>query len=206
MKTFSYLHRYEPGTDESAQPLLLLHGTGGNEHDLVPLAQQLSPGSAILSPRGDVLENGAPRFFRRLAEGVFDLDEVAQRTHALADFITAASGRYGIAPGTLTAIGFSNGANIAASLLLLRPETLARAVLLRPMVVLTPKSTPSLAGKSILISSGQMDPIVPPDHPERLAKQFREAGAQVELHTHTASHGLVRDDFAVTASFLRRAH
>ena len=113
----AYIHRFEPGTDASARPLLLLHGTGGDEHDLIPLARQLSPGSTILSPRGDVLENGHPRFFRRFAEGVFDLPDVERRTRALADFIHAAAQQYGFDLSRLMALGFSNGANIAALLL-----------------------------------------------------------------------------------------
>jgi len=166
MATLSYTRRFEPGTDTSAPPLLLLHGTGGNEDDLLPLGRQLAPGSALLSPRGDVSENGMPRFFKRFAEGVFDLEDVARRTHALADFIAA-------------------------------------AVLLRPMVVLEPAQLPSLAGKRILISSGLLDPIVPPDHPEKLATQFRRAGADVALKAHAASHGLAKTDFLEAAQFFR---
>src|SRR5450631_3975217 len=132
MAQLSYHHRFEPGTNPSAPPLLLLHGTGGNEDDLIPLGQNLSPGSALLSPRGDVLEHGQPRFFRRFAEGVFDFADVERRTAALADFISAAAKRYGFDPTRLVGLGFSNGANIGASLLLMRPESLARAVLLRP--------------------------------------------------------------------------
>ena len=198
----SSIHRFEPGSDPAAPPLLLLHGTGGNEHDLIPLGQQLSPGSALLSPRGDVLEHGMPRFFRRLAEGVFDLKEVASRTHALADFLAAATKHYGIDPKKLVAVGFSNGANIAASLLLLRPEALAGAALLRPMVVLEPAKLPGLAGKKVLISSGTDDPIVPADHPARLAQMFRLAGARVSLKQHAAGHGLVPADLAATGEFL----
>jgi phospholipase/carboxylesterase len=205
MSTLSYIHRFEPGTDPAAPPLLLLHGTGGNESDLIPLGQQLSPGSALLSPRGDVSEHGARRFFARLAEGVFDPAEVMRRTHALADFIVAASSRYGLAPGRLTAVGFSNGANIAATLLLLRPETLGAAVLLRPMVVLEPPRLPDLKDRRVLISSGRLDPIVPPDHPDRLADQLRRAGASVTLQTQVASHGLVPADFASAKEFLRAA-
>ena len=198
----SYIHRFEPGSDPAAPPLLLLHGTGGNEHDLIPLGRELAPGSALLSPRGDVLEHGMPRFFRRLAEGVFDLKEVASRTHALADFIAAASKHYGLDQGKLVAVGFSNGANIAASLLLLRPESLAGAALLRPMVVLEPAKLPGLAGKKVLISSGTSDPIVPADHPARLAQMFRLAGARVSLKQHTAGHGLVPADLAAAGEFL----
>jgi predicted esterase len=202
MPTFSYHHRFVPGSDPSAPPLLLLHGTGGDEHDLIPLAQKLSPGSALLSPRGDVSEQGARRFFARLAEGHFDPAEVTRRTHALADFVTAASQHYGLDPARLTALGFSNGANIAATLLLLRPESLAAAVLLRPMVVLEPAKVPDLTGKRILISSGAHDPIVPDDHPARLAQRFRSAGATVTLRTQVASHGLVPGDLAAAGEFL----
>ena len=196
MSTLSHLHRFEAGTDPSAPPLLLLHGTGGDENDLIPLGRKLSPGSALLSPRGDVSEHGARRFFARLAEGVFDPAEVTRRTHALADFIAAAAKHYGLDSGGLTAVGFSNGANIAATLLLLRPETLCAAVLLRPMVVLEPKKLPDLAGKRVLLSSGIEDPIVPNDHPARLTQMLQSAGASVELHWQPAGHGLVSGDFA----------
>jgi len=202
MTPLAYHHRFEPGTDSAAPPLLLLHGTGGDENDLLPVGRKLSPGSALLSPRGDVLEHGQPRFFRRFAEGVFDLADVEKRTHALADFVAAAAQRYGFAPDRLIALGFSNGANIAASLLLLRPETLAGAVLLRPMVVLEPAKVPDLSGKAVLISSGNADPIVPNDHPIRLAQMFRDAGASVTLQTHAAGHGLVPADFAAARKFL----
>jgi predicted esterase len=202
MNSPTYHHLFEPARDSAAAPLLLLHGTGGDERDLVPLARQLAPGAALLSPRGDVLERGAPRFFRRFAEGVFDLADVERRTHALADFIAAAAAHYGFDATRLTALGFSNGANIAASLLLLRPESLAAAALLRPMVVLEPTKVPSLTGKRVLISSGEFDPIVPTDHPTRLAAQFRGAGAEVTLVTHAASHGLVPGDLRAAQDFL----
>jgi len=204
MNAQTYIHQFEPGTDPAAPPVLLLHGTGGDEHDLLPLGRRLCPGSALLSPRGDVLEHGMPRFFRRFAEGVFDLEDVARRTHALADFVAGAAKKYGFAPEKLTAIGFSNGANIAASLLLLRPESLAAAVLLRPMIVLEPAQAPALAGKRVLIASGSQDPIVPPDHPPRLADLFRRAGAEVTLRVHPASHGLTPADLSAAAEFLTR--
>jgi len=202
MSALSYQHRFEPGSYPAAPPLLLLHGTGGDENDLLPLGRKLSPGSALLSPRGDVLENGMPRFFHRLAEGVFDLDEVARRTQALADFVAAAAAEYHFDQSRLLAVGFSNGANIAASLLLLRPETLAGAALLRPMVVLEPAHLPDLQGKRVLISSGTQDPIVPEDHPERLARLFRSAGATVRLQSNAAGHGLVPTDIAAAGKFL----
>ena len=202
MTPLTYHHRFEPGTDDSAPPLLLLHSTGGDENDLIPFGQQLSPGSALLSPRGDVSEHGARRFFARLAEGVFDPAEVTRRTHALADFVAAAAQRYGFDSTRLTAVGFSNGANIATTLLLLRPESLARAVLLRPMVVLEPKKLPDLTGKDVLVSSGTADPLVPNDHPVRLKQLLESAGARVAWHTQPAGHGLVRADFALTRDFL----
>jgi phospholipase/carboxylesterase len=202
MLSLSYHHRFEPGTNHSAPPLLLLHGTGGDENDLIPLAQKLSPGSALLSPRGDVSEHGARRFFARLAEGVFDPAEITRRTLALADFVAAATKQYRLDPARLTAIGFSNGANVAATLLLLRPETIAGAALLRPMVVLEPATLPDLSGKRVLVSAGNVDPIVPADHPPRLAATLQRAGATVTLATHPASHGLVPADFASVREFL----
>jgi predicted esterase len=202
MNPLSYIHRYEPSTQAGSPPLLLLHGTGGNENDLLPVGRQIAPGSALLSPRGDVSENGMPRFFRRLAEGVFDQKEVTARTHALADFLSAAATRYGFGASQLTALGYSNGANIAASLLLLRPESLAGAVLLRPMVVLEPTHVPDLSGKRVAILSGRHDPIVPEDHPERLAAMFRESGADVDLHWLETGHQLAGADFRLAGQFL----
>ena len=203
MKPLTYVHRFEPATVANATPVLLLHGTGGNEADLLPLGRQLAPGSALLSPRGDVSEHGMPRFFRRFAEGVFDLDDVARRTHALADFIADAATSYGFDPGKLAALGYSNGANIAASLLLLRPEALVRAVLLRPMVVLQPKTLPDLSGKHVTLLSGRHDPIVPVDHPPQLAKMLRQAGAQVDLHWLDTGHQLTEEDLRLSGQTLR---
>jgi phospholipase/carboxylesterase len=207
MPPLSYIHRYEPAAlpaaaSANAAPLLLLHGTGGDENDLLPLGRQIAPGSALLSPRGDVSEHGMPRFFRRFAEGVFDLEDVARRSHALADFIVAAAAKYGFDVGQLTALGYSNGANIAASLLLLRPEVLTRAILLRPMVVQEPERLPDLSGKRIVLLSGRHDPIVPVDHPPRLAALFRNAGARVDLHWLETGHGLTEPDLRLAKDFL----
>ena len=193
----TYTHVFEPGTAVSAPPLLLLHGTGGSEHDLLPLGRTLSPGSALLSPRGQVSERGAARFFARLAEGVFDPTEVAQRTHALADFVAAATQHYRLDPRRLIAVGFSNGANIAATLLQLRGVMLGGAVLFRAMVVIDQPAAPgSLEGKRVFLASGAQDPIVPADHPRRLAAHLRAGGADVTLTTAPAGHNLTREDIA----------
>jgi phospholipase/carboxylesterase len=204
MAHFTYHHVFEPGSDGSAPPLLLLHGTGGNEHDLLRLGRAISPGSALLAPRGDVSEGGALRFFARLAEGVFDPQEITRRTQAMGDFLVAASVHYKIDPQRLIAVGFSNGANIAATLLLLRPETLGGGVLFRPMVVLDQAAAPaSLAGKRVLLCRGTTDPLVPPDDPMRLATLLRAGGADVKLESIPASHALTPQDLAAAQSWLR---
>jgi phospholipase/carboxylesterase len=197
-----HVHRWEAGAAPDAPTLLLLHGTGGDEHDLVPLARLVAPGAALLSVRGNVLEQGAPRFFRRLAEGVFDLPDLARRTAELADFVEAAAVRYGFTLERLHALGFSNGANIAASLLLTRPSVLAGAVLIRAMVPFEPEAAPSLAGRRVLLSQGRMDPLIPPAGAERLASILTEAGADVELAWQAASHGLVQGDVESAARWL----
>ncbi len=174
--------------------VLALHGTGGDEHDLVPLAQELAPGAAILSPRGRVLERGMPRFFRRLAEGVFDVEDLRQRTVELADFVLAAAGRYGFEPPRLVALGYSNGANIAASLLLLRPEAVGDAALLRATLPFEPPSLPDLSRRWIFLGSAERDPYAPRERVERLAELLARAGAEVEHHWSAGGHGLEEQD------------
>lgn len=203
MKDLSYPHVFEPGTEPGRPPLLLLHGTGGTEHDLLRLGRMISPGSALLSPRGNVSEGGALRFFARLAEGVFDPAEVERRSHALADFVAAAASRYGLEPRRLIAVGFSNGANVAASMMLLRPEVLGGGILYRAMVVLDRAAAPgTLAGHRVLLANGNVDPLVPPDHPERLAALLRAGGAAVTVETHAASHQLTARDLALAQTWL----
>jgi len=192
-----YIHHFEPPRDPAARTLMLmLHGTGGNEHDLLPLGRMLAPRAALLSPRGNVLENGMPRFFRRLAEGVFDVDDLRARTAALADWIPVAARAHGADPTRVVAAGFSNGANIAASLLLLRPGVLAGAVLLSPMVPLEPDTPPALSGCPVLIAYGRSDPYAPPAQPEQLAQMLRDAGADVTVAPfdggHTVTPGTLR--------------
>src|SRR5689334_15480729 len=153
------IHDFVPGS--SSRTLLLLHGTGGNERDLIPLGRELDPDAALLSPRGKILENGMPRFFRRLAEGVFDLEDLKYRTNELADFVTAAAQHYGFALDNLVAVGYSNGANIGASMLLLRPEIMYTEILFRAMVPLIPAKLPDLSSVRVWIGAGDQDPIVP---------------------------------------------
>ena len=183
-----FIHEFVPGT--SNRTLLLLHGTGGNERDLIPLGRELDPRAALLSPRGKVLENGMPRFFRRLAEGVFDLEDLKKRTNELADFIASAAKHYKLTADQIVAVGYSNGANIAAAMLLLRPEILHAAILFRAMVPLVPDNLPDLSSVRVWIGAGDQDPIVPASEAQRLAKLFRDAGADVTIRFANASHGL----------------
>jgi phospholipase/carboxylesterase len=178
-----FIHQFIPASTRPDQvTLLLLHGTGGNEHDLIPLGRELYARAAILSPRGKVLESGMPRFFRRLAEGVFDIEDLKFRTHELADFVEKASKAYGFDLRHLVSIGYSNGANITSSLLLIRPEIISSAVLFRAMVPLIPEKLANLTGKNIFIGAGQYDPIVPRRQTETLFGFFKKAGANVVLH------------------------
>jgi phospholipase/carboxylesterase len=190
-----FVHVYEPGTGDAASTtLLLLHGTGGNETDLVPLGRMIAPGATLISPRGKILENGMPRFFKRLAEGVFDQEDLKLRTTELRAFVSAAEQAYGIHPGSMIAVGYSNGANIAASMLLSYPDALSRAVLFRAMVPFEMETLPDLSGRSAFISAGKRDPMIPADQTEVLASMLREAGAEVSLEWLAPGHGLVRED------------
>jgi phospholipase/carboxylesterase len=195
-----FQHRFEPASRPGSVPLLLLHGTGGDENDLIPLGQMLSPGAALLSPRGQILENGMPRFFRRLAEGVFDEADVKRRAHDLAGFIEEARHVYHLE--TPIAVGFSNGANIATAMLLTHPGTLAGAVLLRAMLPLSDPPPAQLEGIPVLILSGAMDPIAPPANATRLAGLLAAAGAGVQHETVAAGHGLTREDIARAKAWL----
>jgi predicted esterase len=198
-----YTYRFLPAQKSPPRHvLLLLHGTGGNENDMIPLGRDLDPAAAILSLRGSVLENGMPRFFRRLAEGVFDEEDVIRRAHELADFIGVAATKYNFDPRSLTAVGYSNGANVAAAVLLLRPGVLTRAVLFRAMVPLTPTTPPALTDTRVLICSGRHDPIVPVENVERLAAMLRQGGADVTLRVEDAGHQLVFSEIADAKKWL----
>jgi phospholipase/carboxylesterase len=189
-----FVHRYLPGEDETGPTLLLLHGTGGNEEDLVELGEALAPGAAILSPRGKVSEQGAARFFRRLAEGVFDHEDLLFRTHELAEFVESASEEYGFDPSKVVAIGYSNGANVAASTILLHPGLLRAAVLFRAMVPFEPEVTPDLSGMPVFMAAGRMDRMIPPDNAQRLAEILDEAGADVDLRWRDTGHPLTYEE------------
>ena len=174
-----------------APTILALHVTGGDENDLIPLGRMVSPDAAILSPRGNVLENGMPRFFKRLAEGVFDLEDLKIRTADLARFVAASAAKYKFDPSRVVALGYSNGANIAASLLLSNPGVLKGGILLRPMVPFEPDRLPALQGTSVLLSAGRQDPMIPQASTTRLAALLKQAGADVTLSWYDAGHGLV---------------
>jgi phospholipase/carboxylesterase len=195
-----FIHEFVPGN--SSRALLLLHGTGGNERDLIALGRELDPNAALLSPRGKVLENRMPRFFRRLAEGVFDLEDLKYRTNELADFVAAAAQHYGFAADQLVAVGYSNGANIAASMLLLRPEILSAAVLFRAMVPLIPDTLPDLSSVLVWIGAGAHDPIVPADETKQLEELLRRAGAEVTMHYFQAGHELTSQDLEAARDWL----
>lgn len=199
-KALNFVHHYEPGT--RSETLVLLHGTGGDENDLLQVGAEVAPGWNLLSPRGRVSENGMPRFFRRLAAGVFDVPDLIAQTNALADFIKTAAATYEFDPTRVTALGYSNGANIAASLLLLRPEALAGAILLRPMVPLRPEKVGDLSGKRIWISAGIGDPYNVGDQAGSLAALLRSGGATVDTTVQRVGHGLTQADFTGAASWL----
>ena len=200
----SFRHLYRPPTGVAPYSLLLLHGTGGDENDMVPLAEAILPGAGIISPRGQVAENGAPRFFRRFAEGVLDVEDWRERAQALADFVTSICAQHEISPKTLLAVGYSNGANIAQGLLLLRPEVLGGAVLLRPMFITDDIPGHDLGGRPILLLGGSHDPIIPPDDLPQIAQQLVKRGAHVTAKTVQASHGLVENDIILARQWLTK--
>ncbi|MEX2110432.1 MAG: alpha/beta hydrolase [Gemmatimonadaceae bacterium] len=203
-----FVHRFRPpGNPGSADTIVVLHGTGGNEDDLIGIAQTVAPGAAVISPRGKVLENGAPRFFRRLAEGVFDPAEVRSRGEELAKFIREAAERYGRDPKRVFALGYSNGANIASTLMLIDPGVIRAAVLLRPMLVFQPEEETDLTGTSALISAGRVDPLVPTASVEALAQLLEARGTEVTLKWQLGGHNLVPNEVKDAADWfsLQRA-
>ena len=203
-----FIHRVVPAKNSSsAETLVVLHGTGGDENDLIGIGQAIAPDAAIVSPRGNVLEAGAPRFFKRLAEGVFDPKEVRSRAEELALFIRAAVITYRLDPTRVFALGYSNGANIASAVMFVEPGILQGAILFRPMLVYEPSEKSDLTGSAVFISAGRMDPIVPAASVERLAELFESARAEVTLKWQLAGHNLVPSEVSEAADWLalRRA-
>lgn len=204
-----FIHRFfAPDHNNSDNPdgsmtLLILHGTGGDENDLIPIARLIGPvGASILSPRGKVLENGQPRFFRRLSEGIFDLKDLKFRTHELADFLQNASKLYGFNLKQTVVIGYSNGANIAANMLLLRPEVLAGSILFRAMVPFIPEPIPNLSGKRIFMSAGLHDPIIPRRGTKDLFDLLKKTGSNVSLKWQNSGHELSQKDVSEAREWL----
>ena len=197
-----FVHVFRPAENRALPTLLLLHGTGGDEQDLLPLGTELWPGAALLGVRGKVLENGMPRFFRRIAEGVFDVDDLKARTNELAEFIDVAAEHYGFDKRQLIAAGYSNGANIAASLILLHPHYLAAGVLFRAQVPFMPDIVRNFTGLSIFIAAGVQDTIVPRNQTEQLAAILESGGADVSLFWHRGGHELGNDDVAAAKAWL----
>ena len=202
MTDLGFIHRFIPATQEGLPPLLLLHGTGGDENDLIPLGQQLLPGAALLSPRVKVTESGMLRFFRRFPHGGFDQEDLKARTLELGDFIAAARKAYGLP--TPVAVGFSNGANVAASLLLTQPHLLAGAVLLRALLPFEPKPLPALAGKPVLLLSGLNDTMIKPAASARLAEVLQASGAELVYKSLPTGHNFTQDDLMIAANWLEQ--
>ena len=202
MTEAGFVHRFDPAKEPGAPTLILLHGTGGDENDLLPLGRMLDERAALLSPRGKVLENGMPRFFRRLSMGVFDEEDLVNRTHELASFVKEAASEYALDPKRLFAVGFSNGANIAASLLLLHPGLLAGAVLLRAMTPFELETLPDLSGTPVYLAAGRSDQMIPPESTEHLAELLRGAGAEVTLDWQPGGHGIGRAEVEAARAWL----
>ena len=198
-----FIHRFLPAEDSAnGETLVVLHGTGGDENDLIGIGQAIAPGAAILSPRGNVLENGAPRFFRRLAEGVFDPTEVRSRAEELARFIRAAVITYRLDPTRVFALGYSNGANVASTVMFVEPGIVQSAILFRPMLVYEPTEKKDLSGSAVFISAGRMDPIVPTASVERLVELLEVAHAEVTLKWQLVGHNLVPSEVSEAADWL----
>ncbi len=200
-EALSFIHRFEPSVDAHARPVVLLHGTGGDENDLVPLGRVIAPNAPLLSPRGKVLENGMPRYFRRVAGGVFDEEDVRRRALELADFIAEARGHYGLS--SPIALGYSNGANTAAAILLLRPDALAGAILLRATLPLKETAPVDLTGKPVLVIAGASDPMMSPEGAARLAARLQQYGAVVEHRTLPVGHELSQADVSLAKQWSR---
>ncbi|WP_410770448.1 alpha/beta hydrolase [Fontibacillus sp. BL9] len=197
-------HIFQQGTSSEAPVLVLFHGTGGTERDLLPLAGMISPQSSVLSVRGNVLENGMPRFFKRLAEGVFDEEDLVFRTKELNDFLDEAAVSYGFNRRNLVAVGYSNGANIAGSLLFHYGDALRGAILHHPMVPRRGIALPDLSGAPVFIGAGRNDPLCPPQESEELERLLGGAGAAVTLHWEASGHQLTSSEIDAASAWYQR--
>lgn len=197
-------HIFQRGTDETKPTLLLLHGTGGTESDLLPLADRIDHTTSILSVRGNVLENGMPRFFRRLAEGIFDEEDLVYRTKELYEFLEEAALKYGFDRNNMVAIGYSNGANIAGSLLFHYEDALQGAILHHPMVPRKGVELPDLSGKSVFIAAGTNDPICSPMESKELQSLLEKAKADVQLHWESYGHQLTLSEVDAAAEWYQK--
>src|SRR5699024_4919756 len=187
-------HIFQKGKDTNKPTLLLLHGTGGNESDLLPIADKIDGDAPVLSVRGNILENGMPRFFKRLSEGVFDEEDLIFRTDELNEFLNEAAREYEFDRDNIIAIGYSNGANIAASLLFHYQHALKGAILHHPMVPRRGIELPDLSRKSVFIAAGNNDPICPPEESQELQSLLEKANAKVELHWENRGHQLTIEE------------
>jgi phospholipase/carboxylesterase len=204
IQSLNLIHKYIPSKDSSNHyTLLLLHGTGGNENSLIPISEIILPGAAVISLRGNTIENGMPRFFRRISEGVFDLEDLKVRTKELAKFIEDSSMKYGINSNNVVAVGYSNGANIALSVILSHPGLISKAVLYHPMIPFVPASSPDLSGTNILITAGTNDPIVDSEETNNLYAMLKSYGANIEIYWHDIGHNLTREEISRTKEFLK---
>ncbi|RSD25417.1 alpha/beta hydrolase [Mesobacillus subterraneus] len=197
-------HIFQKGSDESRPTLLLLHGTGGNENDLLPLAKMVDQEASVLSVRGNILEHGMPRFFRRLAEGVFDEEDLVFRTKELNEFLDEASAKYGFDRDNIIAVGYSNGANIAASLLFHYKKSLKGAVLHHPMVPRRGIQLPDQTGTAVFIAAGKNDPICPAQESVELKTLLAESNADVEIHWENNGHQLTLQEVEAASEWYRK--
>ncbi|SHF71513.1 alpha/beta hydrolase [Ornithinibacillus halophilus] len=197
-------HIFQEGSDRSKPTLLLLHGTGGTERDLLPLAKEIDPEANVLSVRGNVLENGMPRFFKRLAEGVFDEEDLVLRTKELYDFLDEAADRYDFDRNNIVAVGYSNGANIAGSLLFHYQDALKAAILHHPMVPRRGVELPDLSTKHVFIAAGKNDPICPSQESEELQSLLENAGANVVLHWENMGHQLTYSEVQAASTWYKK--
>lgn len=199
-----FIHEYKPPTDDDPRTLLMLHGTGGSQYDLIPIGKRLIPTAAILSPLGKVLENGMARFFRRFSQGVFDVEDIKLRATELTKFTLDAADYYKRDSNNFIGVGYSNGANMIAALLLLQPSLLRAAVMFRPMVPLMPPKLPNLDGLKVLICGGRDDELISMAEPMRLSELLRESKAEVDIHFANAGHGLTAEDLDCASGWLRK--